>query len=191
MEILFYLQVNLLLVINLDVFEAIKNRRSIRQYSNLPVESEKISRILEAARLSPSANNNQPWSFVVVTQKEARESLFPAYPREWFMTAQVVIVACADPKKAWSNPNGEDYWKVDVAIAVHNMCLAAYELGLGSCWVAAFDEQKIKNALGVPKELRVLLLLTLGYSAEEKGPVTSRKPLEDIVRYERWQLNNA
>ncbi len=170
----------------LTVFEAVKNRRSVRKYVDRPIEQEKIAQILEAARLSPSANNNQPWDFIVVTRTDAKASLFPAYPRDWFKDAPAVIIACADPEKAWSRQDGEDFWKVDVAIAVQSMSLVAYELGLSTCWVAAFDEQKAKEALGIPKEVRAVVMLALGYSSEEKEPTIQRKPLKDIVHYERW-----
>lgn len=170
----------------MDVFNAIKTRRSIRDYEYTRVEREKLSKILEAARLSASANNNQPWHFVAVTEKAARERLFPAYPKDWFAKAPVVIAACASPEAAWSRQDGEAYWKVDTAIAVENMILVAHELGLGTCWIAAFDEAKAKDALGIPKEVRVIALISLGYPAETKGDVTERKPLNEIVHFEHW-----
>lgn len=173
-------------MIYLSILKAIANRRSIRHYSDKPVEKEKIDVILEAARLSPSANNNQPWSFTVVTQQDIKNKLLPAYPRKWFPTAPVIIVACANPETAWSRQDGEELWKVDVAIAVQSMNLVANELGLGTCFLAAFDEQKMKDALGIPDDVRVILLLTVGYSAEEKGPVVERKSSEEIIHYERW-----
>ncbi|MCW3996081.1 MAG: nitroreductase family protein [Candidatus Bathyarchaeota archaeon] len=170
----------------MSVFETIRRRRSIRKYLNNPVEPEKIEKILEAARLSPSANNNQPWHFVVVTDMDVKEQLFSAYPREWFKEVPAVIVACADPNKAWSRQDGEELWKVDVAIAVHSMSLVAYELGLGTCWLAAFDEEKVKKALSIPKEIRALVMLTVGYGAEEKEPNGNRKRLEEIRHLEHW-----
>lgn len=170
----------------LDVFEAVKTRRSVRRYKDISVEKEKLAMILEAARLSPSAKNNQPCHFVVVSDRAIRERLLPAYTREWFIEAPVIIVACSYPDLAWSRMDGESYWKVDAAIAVQNMILVAQEIGLGTCWVAAFDEGKVKDALGIPKEVRVIAMVPLGYPAEHKGPVTERKPLEEIVHYERW-----
>ena len=170
----------------MDVFEAVKNRRSIRDYEYTPVEREQLSKILEAGRLSASANNNQPWHFVVLTGKAARERVFPAYPKDWFAKAPVILVACATPEAAWSRQDGESYWKVDTAIAVQNMILVAHELGLGTCWIAAFDETKVKDAVGIPKEIRVIALMTLGYPAETKGAITERKPLEEILHYEHW-----
>lgn len=170
----------------MDVFEAVKTRRSIRKYADKPVEKDKLLKILEAARLSPSASNNQPWHFVVISDKAIVESLLPAYTREWFVKAPVVIVACSYPDEAWSRMDGESYWKVDSAIAVENMVLVAHEAGLGTCWVAAFDESKVKDALGIPKEVRIIAMLPLGYPAEQKGEVTDRKALDEIIHYEQW-----
>lgn len=170
----------------MDVFEAVRTRRSIRKYQAKPVEKEKLEKILEAARLSPSAKNSQPWHFIAVTDETYRKKLLPAYTRDWFVNAPVIIVACATPSKGWSRPDGEDYWKVDVAIAVQTMVLVAQELGLGTCWVAAFKEERVKEALGIPEEVRVISMTPLGYPAEKKGPVTERKQKEEIVHLDRW-----
>jgi len=169
-----------------DVFDAVRTRRSIRKYEVRIVEEEKLSKILESARLSASANNNQPWHFIVVSEKAAKDRLFPAYPRDWFAKAPVVIVACSTPETAWTRQDGETYWKVDTAVAVQNTILVAHDLGLGTCLIAAFDEAKVKDALGIPKEIRVVALITLGYPAETKGAVTERKTLEEILHYEQW-----
>jgi nitroreductase len=170
----------------MNVSEAIRTRRSIRNYLNKPIEKEKLLKILEAVRLSPSAANNQPWTFVVVTNLEARQNLRAAYDREWFISAPVIIVACADPDKSWRKFDGEEYWKVDVAIAMQDLALAAWEEGLGTCWVGAFREDDVKKALGIPPNIRVVAMMPLGYPAEEKGPVSNRKSLEEIIRYDRW-----
>lgn len=173
-------------VIEMNVFEAIKTRRSIRRYVNEPVEKEKLMKILEAARLSPSAVNFQPWSFIVVTDSEMKQRLKAAYQNEWFISAPVIIVACAHPDESWKKFDGEEYWKVDVAIAMQSLILAAWEEGLGTCWIGAFREDEAKKVLGIPLNVRVVAMTPLGYPAEEKGPVTNRKPLEEIVRYEHW-----
>lgn len=170
----------------MDVFEAVKTRRSTRKYEDKGVEKEKLAKILESARLSPSACNNQPWHFIVVKERKTRESLFPAYPREWFKKPPVIIVACATPEAAWIRLDGEPFWKVDVAIAVQDMILVAHELGLGTCWICAFDENKVKDALTIPEEVRVVALLPLGYPSEHKGAITDRKGLKEIIHQERW-----
>jgi len=170
----------------MDVFEAIRTRRSIRRYQERPVEEEKLSRVLEAARLSPSATNSQPWKFIVVTDPKVKESLRAAYNRDWFISAPVIIVGCALPDKAWVRWDGEEYWKVDVAIAMQSLVLAAWEQRLGTCWIGAFREEEVKKALGIPEDVRVVAMTPLGYPAEEKGPVTDRKPLKEIVSYNHW-----
>jgi nitroreductase len=170
----------------MDVFEAIRTRRSIRSYLNKPVEKEKLLKVLEAARLSPSAVNSQPWSFIVVTKKKQKEKLRQVYDRDWFISAPVIIVACALLEQAWKRFDGEEYWKVDVAIAMQDLVLAAWEQGLGTCWVGAFHEEEARQALGIPGNVRVVAMTPLGYPAEEKGPVTDRKPLDEIIRYEHW-----
>lgn len=172
-------------VFPLDVFEAVKTRRSARRYKGISVEKEKLAVILEASRLTPSAKNNQPCHLVMVSDRAVRERLLPAYTRDWLIEAPVIIVACSYPNLAWSRMDRVTGWKVDTAIAVQNMILVAHELSLGTCWVAAFDEAKIKDALGIPNEVRVSVIVPLGYPAEHKGPVTKRKPLGEIVHYER------
>ncbi|RLI12644.1 nitroreductase [Candidatus Bathyarchaeota archaeon] len=170
----------------MNVFDAIRTRRSIRKYLNKPVEREKLSKILEAARLSPSAANCQPWRFIVVTDQKIKEELRAAYDEDWFVSAPVIIVGCALPSEAWVRSDGEEYWKVDLAIAMQNLILEAWDLGLGTCWIGAFREDEVKRILGIPDEARVVALAPLGYPAEEKDPVTKRKPLEEIVSYNYW-----
>ncbi len=170
----------------MDVIEAVKTRRSIRSYINKPMEEEKLAKILEAARLSPSAVNFQPCSFIVVKDKVARQRLSTAYPRSWFIQAPVIIVACASPQQAWKRSDGEEFWKVDAAIAMQTLVLAATSEGLGTCWIGAFDEKKAKEALGIPENVRVVAMTPVGYAAENKAQVTERKPLEQIVHYDKW-----
>jgi len=170
----------------MDVFEAIRTRRSIRRYEKKPVEKEKLLKILEAARLAPSAVNFQPWSFIVVTDPKVKENLKAAYNQDWFISAPVIIVACAFPERAWVRRDGEEYWKVDVAIAMQTLILAAWNEGLGTCWIGAFREEETKKALGIPPNVRVIAMTPLGYPAEQKGPVSNRKPLEEITHYDRW-----
>jgi nitroreductase len=170
----------------MDVFKAIKNRRSIRKYRARPVELEKLDRILEATRLSPSACNIQPWDIIVVKSEETRNRMAEAYRREWFLKAPVIIALCATPTKAWRRNDGEEFWKIDGAIAMQTLIIAATAEGLGTCWIGDFDEKKAKEILGVPEETRIVALTPLGYSDKKKGPVTDRKPLEQIVHFDRW-----
>ncbi len=170
----------------MEVFAAIRKRRSIRLYERKPVNEEKLNRVLEAGRLAPSADNRQPWRFVVVTDDKIKEKLRAAYDEEWFVSAPVIIVGCAVPKEAWVRMDGQEYWMVDVAIAMQNMILTATELGLGTCWIADFDEEAARKALKLPLGVRVVAMTPLGYPAEEKRPVGNRKPLSEIVHYNNW-----
>ena len=170
----------------MDVSETIEKRRSIRKYQTKPVETEKLNKILQAARLGPSAANVQPCHFIVVTKPEARASLRAAYPAEWFLQAPAIIVVCANPKESWRRKDGEEFWKVDAAIAMQNLVLTSTELGLGTCWMTNFEEKELKKALNIPKEIRAVAMTPLGYPAEEKGPATERKPLNEIVHNEKW-----
>ena len=170
----------------MEVFAAIRKRRSIRLYERKPVNEEKLNRVLEAGRLAPSADNRQPWRFIVVTDEKIKEKLRAAYDEEWFVSAPVIIVGCAVPKEAWVRMDGQEYWMVDVAIAMQNMILTATELGLGTCWIADFDEEAARKALKLPLGVRVVAMTPLGYPAEQKRPVGNRKPLSEIVHYNSW-----
>lgn len=180
----------------MDVFEAIRTRRSIRAYEQRPVEEEKLRKVLEAARLAPSAGNRQPWYFIVVTDPRVKESLRlakekmrPSPPRGPprrgpLDSAPVLIVGCALPRESFP---GTEFWKIDVSIALQNLVLAAWEQGLGTCWIGVFhEEEEVKKVLGLPEDARVVAIVALGYPAEKKEPVMERKPLEEIVAYNRY-----
>jgi len=170
----------------MKVFDAICLRRSIRKYKSDPVEKGKLERILEAGRLSPSAVNKQPWHFIVVRDPSVRESLRASYGQSWFVNAPLIIVVCADPSSAWVRRDGEEFWKVDAAIALQNMILCATEEGLGTCWIGAFSEEPARRALKIPEKIRIAAMTPLGYADESKEPVSDRKPLKKITHYEYW-----
>jgi len=172
------------MVVLVEVFEAIKRRRSIRKYEQKVVEKEKLLTVLEAARLAPSAMNRQPYAFIVIKEKENIDKLSSACNQEW--NSPIMIVVCAFPEKAWVRNDGEEYWKADAAIAMNNISLQACNEGLGTCWIAAFKEEKIKEILEIKPEAKVLAMTPLGYPAEKKGPVTNRKTIDELVHYEKW-----
>ncbi len=168
----------------LELFEAIKNRRSIRKYQETEVEKEKILKVLDAARLAQSAANRQPYGFVVTTDKETIKKLSSAANQEWI--APVMIAVCVNPKESWIRKDNEEFWKVDAGLTMQNLSLGAYAKGLGTCWIAAFDEEKVKKILGIKNPMRVVAMTPLGYPAEKKGPITNRKSIDEIVHYENW-----
>jgi len=168
----------------MNVQEALQNLRSIREYKEKEVEEEKIHKVLEAARLAPSALNKQPWRYVVVRDKEMIDKINYACNQTWF--APVMIIGCVDPAESYVREDGEGYWKMDLAVSMHNLMLSALEEGLGTCWVTAFSEKEIKEFLDIPHYMRVLALTPLGYPDQKKKPVEKRKALDEIVFYESW-----
>jgi nitroreductase len=185
----------------MEVLEAINTRRSIRKFLDQPVEPEKLRTVLEAARMAPSWSNLQCWRFVVVQDPATRatlsdlsfvESFFAAYgfsknpAQKAIAAAPVVIVACADPAKS-GTMGGQHYYLADLGIATQNLMLAAHAAGLGTVFVGVFDEEKVRDALGIPAVIRVVGLFPLGYPLEEKKTGPPRKPLDEIVFHEKWK----
>lgn len=172
--------------------ELAEQRCSIRSYTERRVSKKMLREVLEAGRMAPTACNYQPFQFVVVQEKENRSALAAGYPAPWFAEAPVVIAVCIQASQAWKRKNHDDrnYVDVDAAIAADHMILAAAELGLGTCWVGAFDPKIIRKALGVPRSVEPLILLTLGHP-NEKGRPKTRKPLKELVRYENWKTPQA
>ena len=167
--------------------ELAKRRCSIRGYRPEPVPDEVLDEVLEAGRLAPSAKNLQPFHVIVVRSKEGLDALASAYPAPFFREAPVVIVVCTEPSKGWTRDrhDGKNYCEVDAAIAADHMVLAAEDNGLGSCWVAAFDPAKVREAMGLPKGVDPVILLSLGYP-DAPGREKTRKTLEELVRHEHW-----
>ncbi len=180
----------------MEFTDVIKTRTSIRSYNDQEVEDDKITYILECAQAAPSLMNQQCWRFIAVKNKETIHALSKTTViNRWLKNAPVIIVACGEPNESGTN-NNIDYYTVDVAIATEHLILAATNVGLGTCWIGGFNEEKIKEILGIPKRIRVVALTPLGYPAEKKGITnritktitrgTKRKSLSEIVRYEKW-----
>jgi nitroreductase len=165
----------------MDLYETIKTRRSIRAYKKDPVEDDKLDRIIDAARLAPTAANKQPFSLIVIKNEQVKHKLKDAYSQEWFYTAPVIICACALPDTAWKRNDGRRYVDVDVAIAMDHLILAASAEGLGTCWIAAFKPEVVKDVLNIPNNLEPLILTPLGYPEIIPEP-TFRKSLGEMVR---------
>ncbi|MCD6097552.1 nitroreductase family protein [bacterium] len=169
------------------IIPAIIKRRSIRGYKDIPIEEEKILRLLEAARLAPSAKNFQEWRFVVVRDRNTREELARAARDQMFIAgAPVVIVLCA-VNRGYKMACGHPAFLIDLAIAGEHICLQAAEEGLGTCWIGAFYQDRVKKILGIPDDVSVVALIPVGYP-DAPPREFSRKPLEEIVSYERWSF---
>ncbi|MFP3938457.1 MAG: nitroreductase family protein [Phycisphaerae bacterium] len=168
----------------MDVYEAIRNRYSVRDYQDRPVEDDKLNRVLDAGRLAPSARNRQQWKFVVVRDAETRKAVVKASEQEWMASAPVIIaVVGLTPGETMFCDVPTD--PVDCAIPIANMTLAATAEGLGSCWVGHFKQEETRKALGVPDSAWIIELLPLGYPADEPKP-KSRKPLKEVVCHDRF-----
>lgn len=167
----------------MDVFEAIKNRRSIRKYQERDIEEEKLERILEAARLAPSARNRQEWRFIIVKDKTKREELVKeASPHQLFMLQAPIIIVAYVLDRDYIMRCGVPAHYIDVAIALTHIHLQAVEEGLGTCWIGSFYQDKVKKVLNLPEEAEVIQLMTLGYPDENPDP-RPRLPLNEIVRF--------
>ncbi len=170
----------------ITVIEAIKLRKSVRSWEDRPIEEEKLAAVLEAARLAPSASNRQEWRFVVVRDAGMRKKLVPAARNQAFVGRAPVVIACCAETDEHVMSCGQLCYPIDLAIAIDHMTLAAVELGLGTCWIGAFHEDKVKELLGIPAEVRVVELLPLGYPADPSPKEKTRLPTERIVHWEKW-----
>ncbi|MFZ3383136.1 MAG: nitroreductase family protein [Candidatus Methanoperedens sp.] len=171
----------------MDVKTAIRTRRSIREYEPREVEEEKLMKVLESGRLSPSASNRQERRFIVVRDAERRKALSEAARNQKFLARAPVVIAACSVQKDYVMACGQLAYPIDTAIAVDHMTLTAVEEGLGTCWIGAFDETKVKEILNVPDEIRVVTLLPLGYPSDIPQP-TPRKGLDEIVMWETWRI---
>ncbi len=154
----------------------------------MPVPDDLLRQLLETARLAPTAANRQPFQIIVIHTAGRQEELRRIYDREWFVQPPLIIAICTQPSTAWTRSNdGKCYSDVDAAIVFDHLIMAAADLGLGTCWVAAFDPAAAREVLGLPEDVEPVVFTPLGYATDEPGPRhTSRKQLEDIVRYEKW-----
>jgi len=170
----------------MDVFEAIKKRYSCRSYQDKAVEKDKLDKLLEAARLAPSAKNLQDWRFVVVTDKEIKSKVAQATNKpQIFEKASAIIAACSNSNEIMRC--GQAVGPIDVSIALEHIALEATELGLGTCWIGSFETEKVRTILGIPADINIIELMTVGYHADEpKTP--NREPIEKIVCYDKWQF---
>jgi nitroreductase len=166
--------------------ELIAARYSVRAYRPDPVEDKKLEAVLEAARLAPTAANRQPFQLVVMHTAGREQEIGKIYRRPWFVQAPLVIAVCAISSLAWVRESDRFNARlIDAAIVADHLILAAANQGLGTCWVAAFNVEAARGVLGLPDEAEPVIFTPLGYPADQPGPKI-RKPLSELVRYERW-----
>ena len=169
----------------MNFLELAEKRISVRGYLPEPVAEAALAKVLEAARLAPSAANRQPLHIIVVRDAAMRRELGAAYAREWFQQAPLLLAVCVEPAKAWVHASGKNFADVDGAIMMDHITLCAAELGLGTCWIVAFDIAKAKSALHLPDGIEPLALTPLGKPNDAGRPKT-RKPLVEIIHHDRW-----
>jgi nitroreductase len=171
----------------MDVYEAIRTRKSVRSFLDRDVPEEVLTRVLEGARLAPSASNRQEWRFVVVRDPATRQQLAQAANRQRFVGQAPVILACCAETDNHVMPCGHLSYPIDVAIAMDHLTLCAVAEGLGTCWIGAFNEVQVREILGIPSQVRVVELMPLGYPADPAPVAKRRLPLGTIVKHERWE----
>lgn len=168
------------------ILDAILKRRSVRSYLNKEVEEEKLREVLEAGRLAPSACNIQPWKFIVVRDPSIRKQMVSACANQKFVyEAPVLIVGCI-VEKGYNMGGWYDSNILDIGIALDHMTLQAAHIGLGTCWIGAFDEMQVKRLLNIPEHVRVAAILTLGYPKNGNVFEKDRKPFEEVVCFEKF-----
>lgn len=170
--------------------DLIQKRCSIRDYSDKPIEQEKLDYIIEAARLAPSACNLQPWRILIIQSDEGKEKIQMCYGRDWFKTAPLYMVICGDHSESWKrNQDEKDHADIDIAIATEHICLAAVEQGLGTCWVCHFDAKRCSELFNIPEDIEPIVIIPIGYPSDpdlfDKTP-KKRKPINEIVISERF-----
>ncbi len=163
----------------MEFSELIQKRYSVRAYKSTSIEEDKLQKVLEAARLAPTAANKQAFRFIVIKTKGRDAELRRVYGRDWFAKAPVVICACSLPKEGWTRKDGKNYADVDATIAMDHLILAAADQGLGTCWIAAFDPEEARRFLKLPSGFEPLAFTPLGYPADECRPKI-RRPLSEL-----------
>ncbi|MBE3586146.1 MULTISPECIES: nitroreductase family protein [Desulfofundulus] len=169
------------------ILSLVRGRYSVRHYRPDPLPEALLDQLLEAARWAPSAGNLQPWFFYVVTRQEKKEALARAALNQRFITqVPVVIVVCAEPERSarvYGERGRKLYCIQDTAAAIQNILLTASALGLGTCWVGAFNEDQVRECLEIPPQFRPVAIIPVGYPADDPARRPKRRELEDIVSY--------
>src|SRR5512138_1116250 len=170
----------------MEFSDLIAARYSVRAYRPDPVEEDKLQCVLEAARLAPTAANRQPFQLIVLHTAGREQQIGRIYHRPWFVQAPIVVAVCAISSQAWVRESDRFNARlIDAAIVADHLILAATDLGLGTCWVAAFNVEAARRVLALPPEVEPVIFTPLGYPADSPGEKI-RKSLSDLVRYEHW-----
>jgi nitroreductase len=185
-----------------DLEQVISTRRSTRDFLDKEIPADILDKIIEVGRLAPSFQNRQCWRYIICRDKTiinrlALESGWLGKVNFFIKKAPVVIIACADPGNS-GRVNEMDYYLVDTAISFQQMMLAAWNYGVGSCWLAAFNENKVRSILGIPEKFKVVAMSPFGYPKEKKTIYTKavslfagshkRKALNTIACYDKWEF---
>jgi nitroreductase len=170
----------------MDLYEAIKKRYSCRSYASKPIEQEKLDRILEAARLAPSAKNLQDWRFVVVTDEKKRKEVALAANEQMFIaTAPAIIIGCSNCDSTMRC--GQKIAPIDLAIAMEHIALAATAEGLATCWIGSFYTEKVRKVLDIPEKIEIIEIMPIGYPAD-KETHRPKENIKKIVCFEGWKF---
>jgi len=166
----------------MEFSEVIQKRYSVRAYASKPVEPDKLNKILEAAILAPTAANRQAFRLIVIKTEGRQAELKRIYGREWFAQAPLVVCACGVKDEAWVRKEGKNYAEVDATIAFTHLLLAAHDLGLGTCWIAAFDPAAARDVLKLSAGLEPVAFTPLGYPADKWKP-KKRRPASELIQH--------
>jgi nitroreductase len=169
----------------MEFSRVIERRYSVRAYKPDPVEQDKLERVLEAARLAPTAVNFQPFQLIVIHTEGREDELNRIYRKDWFVQPPLVIAACGLSERGWVRRDGRSYLDVDTGIVMDHLILAATNEGLGTCWIGNFDVDAAREVLGLPDDVEPIAFTPLGY-ADDKPRAKKRRPLGELMRYERW-----
>ena len=166
----------------MNFLELSKARYSVRSYQQRAIETEKLQYVMECTRLAPSAVNLQPWKFFVVSKPEDCAKIRQCYHRDWFNEAPMYIIACSNHDESWKRRRSEpkDHADIDISIAVEPLCLAAAEVGLGTCWVCNFDVELCRKLFGMEAPYEPAVLIPIGYPKSTEMPEKNRKSMEEI-----------
>jgi nitroreductase len=169
----------------MEFSRVIERRYSVRAYKPDPVEQDKLERVLEAARLAPTAVNFQPFQLIVIHTEGREDELNRIYRKDWFVQPPLVIAACGLSERGWVRRDGRSYLDVDTGIVMDHLILAATNEGLGTCWIGNFDVDAAREVLGLPDDVEPIAFTPLGY-ADDEPRAKKRRPLGELMRYERW-----